>query len=147
MLALAALFLRGDAPLPVRAAGAGAAAAVAAVALHAAWQLIPGSRARLTGGARRRWPGYAAVGALAAAFAGPWVVLVLLAAGAAEVAARRPRLGVHAWALLAAAPASRRDGRPGLGGTQGGRALLRRRLRDRAADAGRRGRSLRVAVR
>jgi chromate transporter len=106
MLALAALFLRGDAPLPVRAAGAGAAAAVAAVALHAAWQLIPGSRARAASGARRRWLGYAAVGALAAAFAGALVVLVLLAAGAAEVAARRPRLGVQAWALLAAAPAT-----------------------------------------
>ena len=33
-------------------------------------------------------------------------MLVLLAAGAAEVAWRRPQLAVHAWGLLAAAPAA-----------------------------------------
>ena len=106
MIALAALFLAGDAPLLVRAAGAGAAAAVAAVAVHAAWQLVPASRARAAGGARRRWAVYAAAGALAAVLAGPWLVLVLLAAGAAEVAWRRPQLAAHAWGLLAAAPAA-----------------------------------------
>ena len=105
MIALAALFLAGDAPLLVRAAGAGAAAAVAAVAVHAAWQLVPASRARAAGGARRRWAVYAAAGALAAVLAGPWLVLVLLAAGMAEVAWRRPQLAAHAWGLLAAAPA------------------------------------------
>ena len=106
MVALAALFLGGDAPLLVRAAGAGAAAAVAAVAVHAAWQLIPASRARVAGGARRRWAGYATAGVLASALAGPWVVLVLLAAGGAELAVRRPRLASHAWALLATVPAT-----------------------------------------
>jgi chromate transporter len=102
MLALAALFLAGTPPLSVRAAGAGAGAAVAAVAVHAAWQLVPASRARSRSGVR--WAAYAALGALAAVLAGPWVVLVLLAAGAAELALRaRPAAAL--W-LPATAPAA-----------------------------------------
>jgi chromate transporter len=46
-------------------------------------------------------------GAVAAAVAGPWLVLVLLACGALELAWRRRAAGriagVHAWAVLAAA--------------------------------------------
>jgi chromate transporter len=89
ILALAAVFLTGGTPLGVRAAAAGAGAAVPAVALHAAWTLAPGSLARAASPAR--WALYAAVGAVAAATAGPWVVLVLLGCGAIEVAVRGGR--------------------------------------------------------
>src|SRR3954453_9994508 len=41
ILLLAALFLRGDPPTAVKAAGAGAGAAVAAVAIHAGAALVP----------------------------------------------------------------------------------------------------------
>ncbi|WP_306663157.1 chromate transporter, partial [Streptomyces alkaliphilus] len=61
IIALAALFLSGDAPAPIRGAAAGAGAAVAAVAAHAAWQLMPDSRRRAVGrAARARWYGYLA---------------------------------------------------------------------------------------
>jgi chromate transporter len=86
ILALSVVFLAGDTPLGVRAAAAGAGAAVPAVALHAAWSLAPGSLGRAA--SRARWALYVGAGALAAATAGPWVVLVLLACGAIEVVAR-----------------------------------------------------------
>ena len=98
------------------------------------------------GAARRRWAVYAAAGALAAALAGPWLVLVLLAAGAAEVAWRR-RAGLAAArlaGLLAARARGGRARRARVGRVQGRRALLRRRLRDHPAHAGRRGRPLRL---
>ncbi|WP_323384991.1 chromate transporter, partial [Streptomyces calidiresistens] len=61
IIALAALFLAGNPPVPVRGAAAGAGAAVAAVAAHAAWQLMPDSRRRAVGrAARARWYGYLA---------------------------------------------------------------------------------------
>ncbi|MGK4584175.1 hypothetical protein [Kitasatospora sp. HPMI-4] len=47
ILALAALFLSAGTPLWVRGAAAGAGAAVAAVAVHAAWGLVPGSWKRV----------------------------------------------------------------------------------------------------
>jgi len=63
---------------------------VPAVALHAAWGLTPPSWRRI--GARRsergRWLVYAAVGAVAAATIGPYLVLVLLGCGISEVAVR-----------------------------------------------------------
>ena len=93
ILVLAALFLQGSPPRAVLAAGAGAGAAVAAVAVHAAVGLLPASwkRAREGGPAyRMRWVGYALCGAVAAATIGPWLVVVLLACGALEVA-MRPR--------------------------------------------------------
>ena len=87
ILALAALFLAGEPPRAVLAAGAGAGSAVAAVAIHAASGLMPASwhraeHARRAG--RLRWIGYVAAGLLAAATIGPWLVLVLLACGAFE---------------------------------------------------------------
>jgi chromate transporter len=114
ILALAALFLAGDPPLWVRGAAAGAGAAVAAVAVHAAVGLVPASwkRASDQRTARARWIGYAVAGAAAAVLAGPWLVLVLIAAGLAEVAVRArpfgPRIGRAAgWPVLAlAAPAA-----------------------------------------
>ena len=58
-----------------------------------------------------RWSLYLAAGLAAAALVGPWLVLVLLACGALEIAfrltaARAGALSVHAWPLLAAAPAA-----------------------------------------
>ncbi|WP_235683591.1 chromate efflux transporter [Mycolicibacterium fluoranthenivorans] len=110
ILALAAFFLSGGAPGWARGAAAGAGAAVAAVAVHAAFGLIPSSwqRAGVSRWNRARWIGYFAAGALAAALTGPWLVLVLIAAGLLEITARvRPsRAAAHAWpVLLAAAPA------------------------------------------
>ncbi|WP_395296879.1 chromate efflux transporter [Kitasatospora hibisci] len=90
ILALSALFLAGDPPLWVLGAAAGAGAAVPAVAVQAATSLVPGSFARVGREriARARWAGYALAGAAAAILTGPWLVLVLVAAGLAETAVR-----------------------------------------------------------
>jgi chromate transporter len=84
IVALAALFL-GSPPDWVRGAGAGAGAAVAAVAVHAGWGLVPASRERARSW---RWFAYVIAGFAAAATVGPWLVLVLLACGAAELGLR-----------------------------------------------------------
>ncbi|WP_406196728.1 chromate efflux transporter [Kitasatospora sp. NBC_01560] len=108
ILALSVLFLAGDPPLWVLGAAAGAGAAVPAVAVQAATSLIPGSLARAGRGrsARACWAGYALAGAGAAVLTGPWLVLVLIAAGLAEVAVRaRGRGRPGAAALAAALPA------------------------------------------
>lgn len=98
ILALSALFLAGHPPLWVRGMAAGAGAAVAAVAGQAAVALIPASCNRAGDGraARGRWIGYAAAGAAAAVLLGPWLVLVLIAAGLAEVALRTRPADRHA---------------------------------------------------
>jgi chromate transporter len=89
ILLLAWLFLSGSPPDAVRAAGAGAGAAVSAVALRAAADLARPSWSRASGrAAHARWVMYAAAGALGSALAGPWLVLVLLGCGAAELAVR-----------------------------------------------------------
>ncbi|MFB7473297.1 chromate efflux transporter [Kitasatospora sp. NPDC056184] len=90
ILALAALFLAGDPPRWVLGAAAGAGAAVPAVAAQAATSLVPASFTRAGRGraARARWGGYALAGAVAAVLTGPWLVLVLIASGLAEVAVR-----------------------------------------------------------
>jgi chromate transporter len=115
MLVLAAVFLADRPPAWVRGAGAGAGAAVAAVAVQAAAGLVPGSFGRVAGAARVRWVAYLALGAAASATLGPWLVLLLVACGAVEVAWRRAlagpagerRAAVHAAPLLAAvAPAA-----------------------------------------
>ncbi|MFF2353628.1 chromate efflux transporter [Kitasatospora sp. NPDC058115] len=91
ILALAVLFLAGDPPAWVLGAAAGAGAAVPAVAVQAATSLVPASFGRAGRGraARARWAGYALAGAVAAVLTGPWLVLVLIASGLAEVAVRR----------------------------------------------------------
>jgi chromate transporter len=106
MLALAALFLASSPPDVVRGAGAGAGAAVAAVALQAGFALLLPAFRRDEGAPRARRTAYVLAGGVAAAAVGPWLVLVLLAAGALELARRRSRAdaGVHAWPLLAAVP-------------------------------------------
>jgi chromate transporter len=90
ILVLAALFLSGQAPLWVRGAAAGAGSAVAAVAVRAALDLIPSSRERASRpGQRVRWYAYLVIGGVATVLVGPWLVLVLIACGIAEIAARR----------------------------------------------------------
>ena len=93
ILALAAFFLASSPPDWARGAGAGAGAAVAAVALQAGLGLVPASYARGKAHSSLRWLAYAIAGALAAALAGPWVVLALIACGLVEVAAQRSAAG------------------------------------------------------
>jgi chromate transporter len=101
ILALAVLFLTGTPPLWVRAAGAGAGAAVAAVAVQAGTSLIPASwRRAATRAARVRWAVYLLAGAAAAATIGPWLVLVLVAAGLVEVIAATGGLRRHPVPVL-----------------------------------------------
>ena len=90
VLGLAALFLAAHPPLAVAGAAAGAGAAVPAVAVQAAARLVPASwaRAGLQAWGRPRWALYAAAGGVAAATIGPWLVLVLVACGLAEVGMR-----------------------------------------------------------
>jgi chromate transporter len=101
ILALAALFLAASPPDWVRGGAAGAGAAVAAVAVRAGIDLAPASVRR---SARLRWPLYALAGGVAAAVTGPWVVVVLIACGLAELAARgrRAAASVHATPAVAA---------------------------------------------
>lgn len=92
IIALAVLFLAHDAPIWVQGAAAGAGAAVAAVAVSAARQLIPASwrRASKDPSGRWRWILYAGAGAAAAIAIGPFLVLVLLACGVAELLITQP---------------------------------------------------------
>lgn len=108
ILALAVLFLRGNPPTWVTAAGAGAGAAVAAVAVQAGVSLIPaGWRRAPQQSSRVRWTLYLLAGAAAAATVGPWLVLLLIACGGVEVLAQRipagPRRPAPALPALAAA--------------------------------------------
>ena len=86
ILVLAAVFLAASPPTWVVAAGAGAGAAVAAVAVHAATSLVPASWGRAP--VRARWVAYALAGGIAAALVGPFIVLVLVGCGLAELALR-----------------------------------------------------------
>ena len=86
ILVLAALFLAERAPLWLAGAAAGAGAAVAAVAVHAGWGLAPASWRRRV--STLRWSLYVAVGALASATVGPWVVAALLGCGLLELTAQ-----------------------------------------------------------
>ncbi len=107
VLIAARFLLAASAPVWLRGAGAGAGAAVAVVALQAALDLAGPSRARARARARTRstakasartetrardetrWAAYLAVGAVAAFLIGPYLVLVLLASGAVELAIQR----------------------------------------------------------
>ena len=91
ILALSAVFLASHPPDWVLGAAAGAGAAVPAVALNAAWGLVPASWKRIgTEQAQRvRWVVYALVGGAAAATVGPYLVLVLVACGVTEIVIRR----------------------------------------------------------
>jgi chromate transporter len=91
VLALSVLFLASAPPRWVIGLGAGAGAAVAPVAVHAALRLLSPSfeRARTARGRALRWLVYLLVAAGAAATIGGYLVLVLLACGALELAWQR----------------------------------------------------------
>jgi chromate transporter len=112
ILVLSVLFLAGSPPLWIRGAGAGAGAAVAAVAVQAGWTLlVPSWKRAASAGVQRagpagthqrpaarrtRWAAYLLAGGAAAATIGPWLVLVLLGCGLAELATRqRPATGAR----------------------------------------------------
>jgi chromate transporter len=103
ILALSMLFLAGSPPPWVRGAGAGAGAAVAAVAVQAGWSLVPPSWKRAGGSrsGRLRWTGYLLAGGASAATIGPWLVLVILACGATELAIRSQPRAVGPGAITA----------------------------------------------
>ncbi len=107
ILALSVLFLAQAPPKWVVGAGAGAGAAVAAVAVRAGLQVGTPIYRRAGRKELPRIAAYALAGGAAAATAGPWLVLVLLACGAIELvwrlAPNRGLAGMQAWPLLAAA--------------------------------------------
>jgi chromate transporter len=110
IILLAALFL-GSPPDWVRGIGAGAGAVVAAVAVQAGASLVPASWRRTRDVQRARWALYVVAGAASTAILGPWLVLVLLACGLAELgwqrAGRDGRLpGIAPWPLVLAAAAT-----------------------------------------
>jgi chromate transporter len=104
VLAIAAVAL-GDAPPEwILGIGAGAGAAVVAVIVQAGITL---GRSSLAGRADLRGPAYMIAGFAATVLTGPYVVVVLLAAGFLELAwQRRARVGLHAWPLAVAAAAA-----------------------------------------
>jgi chromate transporter len=93
ILALSAVFLAARPPVWIVGAAAGAGAAVPAVALRAASGLLPSSwrRAATKRAPRVRWVVYGLLGAVATASAGPYLVLVLVSCGLAEVVIRSVR--------------------------------------------------------
>ncbi len=120
ILALSLLFLAQAPPAWVRGAGAGAGAAVAAVAVHAAFGLLVPSwqRAKQAGDRRPRWLVYVAIGAVAAALVGPYLVLALLGCGLVELTWRHPARsdGARAFVAWPAAAPGALGGLGGLGG-------------------------------
>ncbi|MFC5007296.1 chromate efflux transporter [Dactylosporangium cerinum] len=96
ILGLSVLLLSWHPAPAVIGAAAGAGAAVAPVAVQAGASLVPASwqRTGATRGGRARWVAYAAVSAAAAMLLGPWLVLVLLAAGVVEAACQGHRLRI-----------------------------------------------------
>ena len=93
ILLLSAVFLAHHPPRWILGAAAGAGAVVPAVAVNAAWSLVPARWERIGAppGPRARWFAYLVLGGSAAALAGPYLVLVLLLCGLFEVGMRRPR--------------------------------------------------------
>jgi chromate transporter len=100
IIALAALFLAASPPRWVLGAGAGAGAAVAAVAVQAGWSLVPGSWARAASRSQLRWLIYAASGFASAATIGPWLVVVLVGCGLAELVVQQKIRPTNAVGVL-----------------------------------------------
>jgi len=89
ILALSVLVLDRHAPAWVLGTAAGAGAAVPAVALRAAWTLVPASRRSANRRAAKvRWMTYVVIGAVTAATAGSYLILALVACGVLEIVAR-----------------------------------------------------------
>jgi len=104
VLAIAALALGDAPPTWILGVGAGAGAAAVAVIVQAGIAL---GRSSLAGRRDPRVAVYVLAGLAATILAGPYVVLVLLGAGVAELAWRRPhRLAVHAWPAVVVAAAT-----------------------------------------
>ena len=104
VLAIAALALGDEPPEWILGVGAGAGAAVVAVVVQAGLTL---GRDSLAGRHDLRAPAYIAAGCAATVLTGPYVVLVLLAAGFLELAwRRRGRVALHAWPVVIAAAAA-----------------------------------------
>jgi chromate transporter len=101
VIALSVLFLASAPPDWVRGAGAGAGAAVAAVAVRAGSELVgPSYRHAMEGhGHLARWLLYLLAGAVAAVLIGPYLVLVLVGCGLAEMARRTWFSGSGAFVL------------------------------------------------
>jgi chromate transporter len=95
IIAASTVVLGQSPPLWLKGASAGAGAAVAAVAVRAAADLVGPSRARARreGRGEQLWWVYLLAGVAAAALVGPFLVLVLLACGASELARQRGALG------------------------------------------------------
>ena len=111
ILALSVLFLAGSPPAWVRGAGLGAGSAIAAVAVRVGGDVAVPIWRRAAGRATHvRIAAYALAGGAAAASAGPWLVLVLLACGALELIwrglIRDARAALFQWPLLTAITAS-----------------------------------------
>ncbi len=106
ILALSVLFLEGSPPAWIRGAGMGAGAAVAAVAVSAGLGVAVPIWRRTADAQRPRVLLYALAAGIAAATTGAWLVLVLLACGAIELAWQHRLAGgvasFHGWPLLAA---------------------------------------------
>ena len=102
ILGLASLFLASGPPAWVLGIAGGLGAAVPAVAVNAAVGLVPASWRRTAGrrAGQIRWAFYLAAGVVAAAAAGAFVVVALLACGLIEVALRL-RTGTSPKALAA----------------------------------------------
>jgi chromate transporter len=119
ILTLAVLFVEQSPPLWVLGAGAGGGAAVPAVAVQAGWSLIgPSWRNKK---AAARWLIYLAAGLAAAATIGAWLVLVLVACGAAELVTRH---GFRSGGPDAGAAATRHTDSAGSGEAGKQRGLL-----------------------
>jgi chromate transporter len=106
ILGLSILFLAGSPPKWIRGAGMGAGAAVAPVAVSAGLGVALPIWRRASNAQRLPVLAYALAGALAAATAGPWLVVVLVACGALELTRRglvNAGIGLHTWPLLAVA--------------------------------------------
>jgi chromate transporter len=118
-LAIAAVALADRPAAWVTGIGAGAAAAVVAVVVQAGISLARSSLGGRRGGALARAAAYALAAALATVAVGPYVVLVLLAAGGIELAWRRggARAGVLAWPVAAALAATGAAALPALAWT------------------------------
>jgi len=111
VLAIAALALGDAPPAWILGIGAGAGAAVVAVVVQAGIVL---GRSTLGGRRDLRGPAYLAAGFVATVLAGPYVVLVLLAAGFLELGwRRRTWAAAHAWPVVLAVAGAL----PGLGWT------------------------------
>lgn len=102
ILCLAAAFLAHHPPRWIIGVAAGAGAAVPAVAVNAAWGFVPASWKRIgpATAERARWISYALLGGAAAALAGPYLVLIILACGVVELLVGRPTLPSRVLALF-----------------------------------------------